>query len=102
LQAARHQARGFGHARAGAHQHVGLFGREHAHALLAHGAHAGPAGALRQALATLRSPIMMMSGLARTTNSGLILGKGPQVGRDDVLHAQARQVSPMNDVGPAA
>jgi hypothetical protein len=78
FQALGHQPRGLGHARAGAHQHVGLVAAlKHAHALLAQGAHRGQPGRWARPWA-LRSPIMITSGLARTTYSGLSFGKGPR------------------------
>ncbi len=50
----------------------------------------------------LRLPIMMMSGLARTTNSGFRRGKGPSDAGTTLRTPSRARDSPMNDDSPAA
>jgi hypothetical protein len=61
----------------------------------------GPARVRHQAC-MLRLPIMMRSGLARTTNSGFSLGNGPSDAGTMLRTPSRASVSPMNDASPAA
>ncbi|MNT36259.1 hypothetical protein D3C72_1723310 [compost metagenome] len=50
----------------------------------------------------LRTLTMMRSGFARTTNSGLSLGKGPSDAGTMFFTPSRASVSPMKDESPAA
>ena len=52
-------------------------------------------------LCMLRLPIMMRSGLARTTNSGFRRGNGPSDAGTMFFTPRRVSVSPMNDDSPA-
>jgi hypothetical protein len=75
LQAGGHEARGLGHARAGAHHTSDSSGvNTHRRCRAARASGPSRGGTMPSAL---RAPTMMRSGSARTTNSGLSLGTGP-------------------------
>ena len=89
-QAARHAACGFGHARAGAHQPVGLVERKDTNSLFAQRAKAGPAGSILQSGQIARADHDQVR-VGAHNEFGVELGKRPEFGRNDVAHAEPRQ-----------